>query len=74
VIVVFGSQGSLYVFISEMCYLYIYVFKYFSDIYGLLPNIGNCSPFLGVFIFVSFLSGFVCVRNFPWLDWERIII
>jgi hypothetical protein len=33
--------------ISAICYLYICVFKYFSDMCGLLANVGKCSPFWG---------------------------
>ena len=61
----------------ETGYLHICVFKYFSDICGFLANIGKCSPFFlggGVFLFVSFLPLFVGFFNFPWLDWEGIII
>jgi len=36
--------------ISEICYLYICVFKYFSDISGFLPNISKYNPFGGISI------------------------
>jgi hypothetical protein len=45
---------------SDICYLYICVLKYFSDISAFLSNIGKCNTFGGG-LFVSFLSGFVCV-------------
>jgi len=45
VIMGFGSQVFLDSVIHEICYLYICVSKYISDILGFLANMGKCSQF-----------------------------
>jgi hypothetical protein len=70
----FGGNVSLDSVISEICYVYICVLKYFSNICDFFANLGKCSPLLfGYFyLWVSclVLFGF---WNFPWLDCEGII-
>jgi len=45
VIMGFGSQVFLNSVIREICYLYIWVSKYISDICGFFANNGKCSQF-----------------------------
>lgn len=61
---VLGVKFSWISVISEICYLYICVLKYFSYISGFLASIGECSTFWGVFLFMNFVSGFVWVLEF----------
>ena len=58
VIMGFGSQASFDSVIREICYLYIWVFKYFSNICCFLANIGKCSPFWGGISICEFLVFF----------------